>query len=153
MLFSITGIPDSPSNVTIHTDTFTNSSVNISWTESSSPCVTNYRYNVSSTTIDGTTTSNSTVLEGLIPSNDTLCVEVATVDTANRTNSSDPAICFVFNGKHLLSITRTINIYCNYTSVVPPAVDMLTATNGTMADTSLEVDVEWEEVDFDVVCV
>ena len=107
MLFSITGIPDSPSNVTIHTDTFTNSSVNISWTESSSPCVTNYRYNVSSTTIDGTTTSNSTVLEGLIPSNDTLCVEVATVDTANRTNSSDP-VCFVINGKHLLSIIKLL---------------------------------------------
>ena len=37
--------------------------------------------------------------------------------------------------------------------VVPPAVDMMTATNGTMSDTSLEVDVEWDEVDFDVVCV
>ena len=30
---------------------------------------------------------------------------------------------------------------------------MLTVTKGTMADTSLEVDVEWDEVEFDVVCV
>ncbi len=96
-LFTITGIPDSPSNVTIHTDTFTNSSVNISWTESSSPCVTHYRYNVSSTTIDSTTTSNSTVLDGLVLSDVVHCIEVAIVDTANITNSSDP-VCFVFNG-------------------------------------------------------
>ena len=97
-VLTLLGIPDSPSNVMVNTDTFTSSSVNISWTESSSPCVTNYRYNVSSTTIDSTTTSNSTVLEGLVPSDDTLCVEVATVDTANRTNSSDP-VCFVINGR------------------------------------------------------
>ncbi len=96
-LYTITGIPDSPSNVTIHTDTFTSSSVNISWTESPSPCVTHYRYNVSSTTIDGTTTSNSVVLDGLVLSDVVHCIEVATVDTANRTNSSDP-VCFVFNG-------------------------------------------------------
>ena len=151
---NITGIPDSPSNVTIHTDTFTSSSVNISWTESSSPCVTNYRYNVSSTTIDSTTTSNSTVLEGLVPSNDTLCVIVATIDTASRTNSSDP-VCFVINGKYILlcfSITETI-LY--YISIVPPAVDMLTITKGTdtCTCTSLEIDVEWDELDFNVVCV
>ncbi len=100
------GIPDSPSNVMVHTDTFTSSSVNISWTESSSPCVTNYRYNVSSTTINGTTTSNSVVLEGLVPSDDTLCVEVATVDTADRTNSSDP-VCFVFNGNYILLYNKS----------------------------------------------
>ncbi len=85
----------------VHTDTFTSSSVNISWTESSSLCITNYRYNVSSTTIDDTTTSNSVVLEGLVPCNDTLCVIVTAIDTADRTNSSDP-ICFVINGKHIL---------------------------------------------------
>ena len=40
-----------------------------------------------------------------------------------------------------------------YTSIVPPAVDMLTATKGTDICTSLEVNVEWDEVDFDVVCL
>ncbi len=97
-IFLFLGIPDSPSNVTIHNDTFTSSSVNISWTESPSPCLTNYRYNVSSTTIDGTTTSNSTVLEGLVPSDDQYCVIVTAIDSADMTNSSDP-VCFVFNGK------------------------------------------------------
>ena len=87
VFYFIIGIPDSPSNVIIHTDTFTSSSVNISWTESSSPCVTEYRYTVSSTTINSTTTSNSAVLEGLVPSDDPYCVTVAAVDTANRTNS------------------------------------------------------------------
>ncbi len=77
-----------------------------------------------------------------------MCVEVATVDTAGRTNSSDP-VCFVINGKHLL----TINTYYNCISIVPPAVDMLTITKGTDTCTSLEVNVEWDEVDFDVVCV
>ena len=112
----IIGIPDSPSNVIIHTDTFTSSSVNISWTESSSPCVTEYRYTVSSTTINSTTTSNSAVLEGLVPSDDPYCVTVAAVDTADRTNSSDP-VCFIFNGKenvHHLTIDITLTYTHDY---------------------------------------
>ena len=101
---SIPGIPVSPQNLTIHTDTFTISSVSISWTESSSDCVTGYRYNVSST---ATTIVQSfsdpavttVTVEGLIPSDDQYCVVVTTIDTANRYSSDSEIVCLYFNGE------------------------------------------------------
>ena len=101
---SIPGIPVSPQNLTIHTDTFTSSSVSISWTESSSDCVTGYRYNVSST---ATTIVQSfsdpavttVTVEGLIPSDDQYCVVVTTIDTANRYSSDSDTVCLYFNGE------------------------------------------------------
>ena len=97
------GIPASPEGVTIHTDTFTSSSVSISWTESSSDCVTGYRYNVSSTatTIVQSTSDpavTTVTVEGLVPSDDQYCVVVTTIDTANRENSSNDSSCILFNG-------------------------------------------------------
>ena len=102
IFFFALGPPASPEDVTIHTDTFTNSSVNISWTESSSPCVTSYRYNVSSTAIEENiimeTSSNSVMVEGLVPSDDQYCVVVTAIDTANRNSSGSDPSCFIFNG-------------------------------------------------------
>ena len=102
---SFPGVPASPQSVTILTDTFTSTSVNISWTESSSPCVTGYRYNVSSAAIEDNiimefnSTDSTVVIEGLVPSDDQYCVVVTATDTANRNSSdSDPA-CFIFNGE------------------------------------------------------
>ena len=98
------GPPASPEGVTIHNDTFTNSSVNISWTESSSPCVTSYRYNVSSTAIEENiimeTSSNSVMVEGLVPSDDQYCVVVTAIDTANRNSSGSDPSYFIFNSKY-----------------------------------------------------
>ena len=49
-------VPDSPGVVIVDPDSYTSSSVSISWTESPSVCDTTFSYNVSSTnTIDGTT--------------------------------------------------------------------------------------------------
>ena len=44
-------------------------------------------------------------------------------------------------------------LYLIFIIIVPPAVDMFNVTNGTQSDTTIEVVVEWEEVEFDVVCV
>ena len=96
-------IPASPEGVTIHTDTFTSSSVSISWTDPSSDCVTGYRYNVSSTT---TTIVQSTsdpavttvTVEGLVPSDDQYCVVVTTIDTANRYSIDSDTVCLYYNG-------------------------------------------------------
>ena len=87
-------IPDSPGIVLIDTNTFSNSSVAISWTESPSVCNTIFTYNVNSTII-GTTTSNSVVLEGLVPSDDNYCVTVTATDYTTRTSDQS---CFRFNG-------------------------------------------------------
>ena len=97
------GIPASPQNITIHTDTFTSSSVSISWTESSSDCVTGYRYNVSSTatTIVQSTSDpavTTVTVEGLVPSDDQYCVVVTTIDTANRYSSDSDTVCLYYNG-------------------------------------------------------
>ena len=97
------GIPASPKGVTIHTDTFTSSSVSISWTESSSDCVTGYRYNVSTATTIVQSTSDPAVttvtVEGLVPSDDQYCVVVTTIDTANRYSSDSDTVCLYYNGK------------------------------------------------------
>ena len=91
-------IPPSPSDLTIHTDTFTSSSVSISWTESNSSCVTGY--NVSSVLLQSITTSDTTVtVEGLVPSDDQYCIVVTTIDTANRSSSDSDPVCFVFNSE------------------------------------------------------
>ena len=98
---SIPDIPNSPEGVAIHT--FTNSSVSISWTESSSDCVTGYRYNVSSTatTIVQSTSDpavTTVTVEGLVPSDDQYCVVVTTIDTANRHSNDSDTVCLYFNG-------------------------------------------------------
>ena len=103
----IPGIPTSPEGVTIHTDTFTSSSVNISWTESSSDCVTGYRYNVSSTatTIVQSTSDpavTTVTVEGLVPSDDQYCVVVTTIDTANRYSSDSDTVCLYYNGRYIV---------------------------------------------------
>ena len=91
-------IPLSPSDLTIHTDTFTSSSVSISWNESDSSCVTGY--NVSSVLLQSITTSDTTVtVEGLVPSNNQYCIVVTTIDTANRSSSDSDPVCFVFNSE------------------------------------------------------
>lgn len=103
-LLFILGPPANSEGVVIY---FTSSSVNISWTESSSSsssCFKGYRYNVSSTAIEENiimeTTSNSVMVEGLVPSDDQYCVVVTAIDTANRTsNGTDPS-CFIFSGEY-----------------------------------------------------
>ncbi len=82
---------DSPGSVLVDTNTLTSSSVAISWT---AVCNTIFTYNVNST-INGTTTSNSTVLEGLVTSDDNYCVTVTATDYTNRTSDQS---CFRFNG-------------------------------------------------------
>ena len=105
LLFYILGIPASPQNLTIHTDTFTSSSVSISWTESSSDCVTGYRYNVSSTATTPIVESTSdpavttVTVEGLVPSDDQYCVVVTTIDTANRYSNDSDTVCLYYNGE------------------------------------------------------
>ncbi len=84
---------DSPGSVLVDTNTFTSSSVAISWTESPSVCKTTFTYNVNST--NDTTTSNSTVLEGIVPSDNNYCVTVTATDYTNRTSDQS---CFRFNG-------------------------------------------------------
>ena len=82
--------PDSPGSVLVDTNSFTNSSVAISWTASPSVCNTIFTYSVNST--NDTTTSNSTVLEGLVPSNDNYCVTVTAIDYTTRTSEQDTNI-------------------------------------------------------------
>ena len=106
--------PPVPLNVDINQ--FTSSSVNISWTESSSDCVTGYRYNVSSednqSILDTTSTSPVTV-EGLVPSYDLYYVVINSFDTANRNSSDSDPECIYFNGEH--------NYTYNYTPVISSA--------------------------------
>ncbi len=47
-------------------------------------------------------------MEGLVLSDVVHCIEVATVDTTNRTNSSDP-VCFVFNGIAIGYVVEPLN--------------------------------------------
>ena len=100
------GIPASPEGVTIHTDTFTSSSVSISWTESSSDCVTGYRYNVSleDHQILNTTSNSPVTVEGLVPSYDLYYVVINSFDTANRNSSDSDPECVYFNGEHVHTI-------------------------------------------------
>ena len=90
-------IPDSPGVVIVDPDSYTSSSVSISWTESSSGFDTIFSYNVSLTnTIDGAaTTSNKTVLGDLVPSDDPYRVTVTAIDYTTRTSDES---CFLFNG-------------------------------------------------------
>ena len=98
--FSIHVDPPVPQDVDINQ--FTSSSVSISWTESSSDCVTGYRYNVSSTatTIVQSTSDpavTTVTVEGLVPSDDQYCVVVTTIDTANRYSSDSDTVCLYYN--------------------------------------------------------
>ena len=93
--------PPVPQNVDINQ--FTSSSVSISWTESSSDCVTGYRYNVSSEEnqiLD--TTSNSPVT--VDPSYDLYYVVINSFDTANRNSSDSDTECIYFNGERVHTI-------------------------------------------------
>ena len=97
-------LPASPHNITIHTDTFSSSSVSISWTDSSSDCVNGYRYNITSaaTTIVQSTSDHAVTtvtVEGLVPSDDQYCVVVTTIDTANRYSSDSDTVCLYYNGE------------------------------------------------------
>ena len=72
-----------------------------------------------------TTTSNSTVLEGIVPSDDNYCVTVTATDYTTRTSDQS---CFRFNGKYnniLLNSLLSISFYC----IDPPAVNNLIVTN------------------------
>ena len=90
--------PDSPGVVIVDPDSYTSSSVSISWTESPSVCDTTFSYNVSSTnTNDGTTTSNNAVLGDLVPSDDPYGVIVTATDYTTRTSDES---CFLFNGEN-----------------------------------------------------
>ena len=102
-----------PEGVTIHTDTFTSSSVSISWTESSSDCVTGYRYNVSSTATtivqsisDPAVTTVTVTVEGLVPSDDQYCVVVTAISSGESTSPS----CFIFNSKSHKSVINNIAV-------------------------------------------
>ena len=96
--------PPVPQNVDINQ--FTSSSVSISWTESSSDCVTGYRYNVSSEDhqILDTTSNSPVTVEGLDPSDDLYYVVINSFDTANRNSSDSDTVCLYFNGEHVQKI-------------------------------------------------
>ena len=97
--------PPVPQNVDINQ--FTSSSVNISWTESSSDCVTGYRYNVSSEdnqSILDTTSNSPITVEGLVPSYDLYYVVINSFDAANRNSSDSDSECIYFNGEHVHTI-------------------------------------------------
>ena len=73
-------------------------------TESSSDCVTGYRYNVSSTatTIVQSTSDpavTTVTVEGLVPSDDQYCVVVTTIDTANRYSNDSDTVCLIFDSE------------------------------------------------------
>ena len=134
---------------------FTSSSVSISWTESSSDCVTGYRYNVSSEDIQILdTTSNSPVtVGGLVPSYDLYYVVINSFDTANRNSSDSDPECVYFNGEHVHTILYTCHIKCViiiilFIPVVPPPVDSVNVTNTSVSDTEVEVVVTWEPVEY-----
>ena len=96
--------PPVPQNVDINQ--FTSSSVSISWTESSSDCVTGYRYNVSSedTQILDTTSNSPVTVEGLVPSYGLYYVVINSFDAANRNSSDSDTECVYFNGEHVHTI-------------------------------------------------
>ena len=47
------------------------------------------------------TSSNSVMVEGLVPSDDQYCVVVTAIDTVNRNSSGSEPSCFIFNGKYV----------------------------------------------------
>ena len=108
LLFTVI-TPDSPGVVIVDPDSYTSSSVNISWTESPSVCDTTFSYNILSTnTIYDTTTSNNAVLGGLVPSDDPYCVIVTATDYTTRTSNQS---CFLFTSEYIhLSKLTIINI-------------------------------------------
>ena len=120
---------------------FTSSSVSISWTESSSDCVTGYRYNVSSGNQVLDTTSNSPVtVEGLDPSYDLYYVVINSFDTANRNSSDSDPECVYFNGEHVHTIIHlSYTVIILFILVVPPPVDSVNVTNTSVSETEVEV--------------
>ena len=107
MIFSVHIDPPVPQNVDINQ--FTSSSVSISWTESSSDCVTGYRYNVSSEdnqSILDTTSNSPVTVEGLVPSFHLYYVVINSFDTANRNSSDSDPECLYFNGEHVHTIVH-----------------------------------------------
>ena len=93
---------DPPVPLNVEINQFTSSSVSISWTESSSDCVTGYRYNVSSedTQILDTTSNSPVTVEGLVPSYGLYYIVINSFDTANRNDTE----CLYFNGEHVQKI-------------------------------------------------
>ena len=52
------------------------------------------------------TSSNSVMVEGLVPSDDQYCVVVTAIDKVNRNSSGSDPSCFIFNGKK-----KTVQIF------------------------------------------
>ena len=133
-------------------DQFTSSSVSISWTESSSDCVTGYRYNVSSedTQILNTTSNSPVTVGGLVPSYDLYYVVINSFDAANRNSIDSDTVCLYFNGEHVHKIIhlQCVIIVTLFILVVPPPVDSVIATNTSVSDTEVEVVVTWEPVEY-----
>ena len=129
------------------------SSVSISWTESSSDCVTGYRYNVSSEDhqILNTTSNSPVTVEGLVPSYDLYYVVINSFDAANRNSSDSDTECVYFNGEHVHTIIHLPYqvIMILFILVVPPPVnDSVSVTNTSVSDTEVEVVVTWEPVEY-----
>ena len=90
-------------SLTVHSDSFTPTSVMVSW-QSSSPCITKYQYVLSGSNIleqDVTSTGDSditVVIEDLQPSNTLYCVAVNAIDSGNRIGPGSRLGCWLFNG-------------------------------------------------------
>ena len=87
-------------SLTVHSDSFTPTSVMVSW-QSSSSCITKYQYVLSGSNIleqDVTSTDDVTVvIEDLQPSSTLYCVVVNAIDSGNRIGPDSRLGCWLFN--------------------------------------------------------
>lgn len=85
--------------LTIHDDTFSSTSVNMSWTESPSHCgPVIYRYSIlPGSELVESSTSNNVAVDVPSPSDDPYCITVSVIYIYNTTSTTNEQ-CFLFQG-------------------------------------------------------